>query len=65
MSWRRSSTRRAGQVDLFQVCIVANNPGVRGRDIAKADADRQVCAEIGDELLFQIFLCRLGCRACV
>ena len=46
----------SGQVDLFQVCIVTEQPGVRGRDIAKADADRQgLRAEVGDELLFQIF----------
>lgn len=45
-----------GQVDLFQVCIVTEQPGVRGRDIAKADAERQgLRAEVGDELLFQIF----------
>ncbi|HRI48858.1 MAG TPA: transcription termination factor NusA [Pseudomonadota bacterium] len=46
----------SGQVDLFQVCIVTEQAGVRGRDIAKADADRQgLRAEVGDELLFQIF----------
>lgn len=46
----------SGQVDLFQVCIVTEQAGVRGRDIAKADAGRQgLRAEVGDELLFQIF----------
>ncbi len=46
----------SGQVDLFQVCIVTEQAGLRGRDIAKVDADRQgLRAEIGDELLFQIF----------
>lgn len=46
----------SGQVDLFQVCIVTEQAGVRGRDIAKADAERQgLRAEVGDELLFQIF----------
>ena len=46
----------SGQVDLFQVCIVTEQPGLRGRDIAKADADKNgLRAEIGDELLFQIF----------
>ncbi len=46
----------SGQVDLFQVCIVTDSVEVKGRDIAKVDADRQgLRAEIGDELLFQIF----------
>ena len=46
----------SGQVDLFQVCIVTEQPGLRGRDIAKADADKNgLRAEVGDELLFQIF----------
>ena len=45
-----------GQVDLFQVCIVTETAGIKGRDIGKADADRQgLRAEVGDELLFQIF----------
>ncbi len=46
----------SGQVDLFQVCIVTESAGIKGRDIAKVDADRQgLRAEVGDELLFQIF----------
>lgn len=46
----------SGQVDLFQVCIVTEQAGVRGRDIEKTDADRKkLRAEVGDELLFQIF----------
>ncbi|MBP8196609.1 MAG: transcription termination/antitermination protein NusA [Deltaproteobacteria bacterium] len=46
----------SGQVDLFQVCIVTDSSGIKGRDIAKVDADRQgLRAEVGDELLFQIF----------
>ena len=46
----------SGQVDLFQVCIVTDSVDVKGRDIAKVDADRNgLRADIGDELLFQIF----------
>lgn len=46
----------SGQVDLFQVCIVTDSVEVKGRDIAKTDADRYgLSADIGDELLFQIF----------
>src|SRR5262245_44846136 len=46
----------SGQVDLFQVCIVTEQPGVRGRDIPKLDAEQHgLRAEVGDELLFQIF----------
>ena len=46
----------SGQVDLFQVCIVTDQPGVRGRDIPKKDAETHgLRAEVGDELLFQIF----------
>ncbi len=47
-----------GQVDLFQVCIVTEDAvdKVPGRDIPKPDADTHgLKAEIGDELLFQIF----------
>ena len=45
----------SGQVDLFQVCIVTDSVDVKGRDIAKVDADRNgLRADIGDELLFQI-----------
>ncbi len=29
-----------GSVDLFQICIVTEAPGLRGRDIAKADAEQ-------------------------
>lgn len=46
----------SGQVDLFQVCIVSDSVELKGRDIAKADADQYgLRADIGDELLFQIF----------
>ena len=46
----------SGQVDLFQVCIVTEEAGTPGRDISKRDADRHgLKAEVGDELLFQIF----------
>jgi len=45
-----------GQVDLFQICVVTEEAGEPGRDIAKADADSNgLQAEVGDELLFQIF----------
>lgn len=45
-----------GQVDLFQVCIVTEHPGTPGRDIPQGDAaQRGLVAEVGDELLFQIF----------
>ncbi len=45
-----------GQVDLFQVCIVTEQPGTKGRDIPRDAAARQgLRAEVGDELLFQIF----------
>ncbi len=45
-----------GQVDLFLVCIVQDHVEVPGRDILKADAERHgLTAELGDELLFQIF----------
>lgn len=45
-----------GQVDLFQVCIVTELPGIKGRDIPREAAGRQgLKAEVGDELLFQIF----------
>ena len=45
-----------GQVDLFQICVVAETKGQPGRDIAKPDADAHgLQAEVGDELLFQIF----------
>ncbi|MCS6913129.1 MAG: transcription termination factor NusA [Myxococcales bacterium] len=45
-----------GQVDLFQVCIVTEEPGVLGRDIPKREAEKHgLVAEVGDELLFQIF----------
>ncbi len=45
-----------GAVDLFQICIVTEVAGQAGRDIAKADADTNgLAAEVGDELLFQIF----------
>jgi N utilization substance protein A len=45
-----------GQVDLFQVCIVTEAPGVAGRDLPKKDVlSHGLKAEVGDELLFQIF----------
>src|SRR5438105_10095452 len=45
-----------GQVDLFQICVVTEGKGQAGRDIAKPDADAHgLQAEVGDELLFQIF----------
>src|SRR3954464_7612088 len=54
-----------GAVDLFQICyVVSGLPGedgvtaepALGREITKADADKHgLQAEIGDELLFQIF----------
>src|SRR5437879_3652761 len=57
-----------GNVDLFQICVVIGAEGTGtadasdeaaeqpGRDIRKPDADRHgLQAEVGDELLFQIF----------
>src|SRR5436190_11699435 len=49
-----------GAVDLFQICYVIEGaegvPAAAGREITKADADKHgLQAEIGDELLFQIF----------
>src|SRR3954469_19328980 len=45
-----------GQVDLFQICIVTEQAGMPGREISKVDADESgLAAEVGDELLFQIF----------
>ena len=45
-----------GQVDLFLVCVVTEQVEVPGRDLLKADAERTgLKAELGDELLFQIF----------
>lgn len=45
-----------GQVELFLVCIVSDHIEVPGRDILKAEAQKfGLKAEIGDELLFQIF----------
>src|SRR6476469_7614119 len=51
-----------GAVDLFQICYVIADPGdgcappAAGREITKSDADKHgLQAEIGDELLFQIF----------
>src|SRR5688572_12146720 len=46
----------SGQVDLFQVCIITEELGTPGRDLPKREAQRVgLKAEIGDELLFQIF----------
>jgi len=49
----------SGQVDLFQICVVtdtAEQAAQPGRDIPKDAADRAgLAAEVGDELLFQIF----------
>ena len=48
--------QETGQVDLFQICVVTEDAGMPGRDIGKVDADQHgLQAEIGDELLFQIF----------
>jgi transcription termination/antitermination protein NusA len=46
-----------GAVDLFQICYVVEGPeAAKGREITKADATTHgLEAEIGDELLFQIF----------
>jgi N utilization substance protein A len=45
-----------GAVDLFQIVNVVDAVANPGREIAKADADvRALQAEVGDELLFQIF----------
>jgi N utilization substance protein A len=49
-----------GAVDLFQICyVVAGEEGVvpaAGREVSKADAEKfGLEAEVGDELLFQIF----------
>ena len=50
----------SGQVDLFQVCIVTEQPGVRGRDIAKADADPR--PSLSDEEVKRHF--EGGCSEC-
>src|SRR5439155_9428404 len=48
--------QETGQVDLFQISVVTETKGQAGRDIAKPDADTHgLQAEVGDELLFQIF----------
>jgi N utilization substance protein A len=46
-----------GAVDLFQICYVVEGPeAAKGREITKPDAESHgLEAEIGDELLFQIF----------
>src|SRR2546421_8224590 len=46
-----------GAVDLFQICyVVDSQEAQKGREITKADAEKHALeAEIGDELLFQIF----------
>lgn len=45
-----------GQVDLFLVCVVVDRVEVPGRDLLKAEVERHgLTAELGDELLFQIF----------
>src|SRR5262245_15764761 len=49
-----------GAVDLFQICYVIDGSdgqvAAAGREITKADADSHgLEAQIGDELLFQIF----------
>jgi len=46
-----------GAVDLFQICYVVEGPeAAAGREITKAGADQHgLQADIGDELLFQIF----------
>ena len=46
-----------GAVDLFQICYVVEGPQAeKGREITKTDAEANgLEAEIGDELLFQIF----------
>src|SRR5262245_36487432 len=46
-----------GAVDLFQICYVVEGPEAeRGREISKTDAEANgLEAELGDELLFQIF----------
>src|SRR6516164_2261785 len=46
-----------GAVDLFQICYVVEGPtAAAGREITKADAEKYgLEAEVGDELLFQIF----------
>src|ERR1700759_5619166 len=46
-----------GAVDLFQICYVIEGPQAeKGREIAHADAKSHgLEAELGDELLFQIF----------
>jgi len=45
-----------GQVDLFQIIVVADPITQPGKEISLADADRfHLKAEVGDELLFQIF----------
>src|SRR5262249_18853280 len=48
---------QTGAVDLFQICYVVEGPeAAKGREITKADAEKHgLEAEIGDELLFQIF----------
>src|SRR5262249_6961879 len=48
---------QTGAVDLFQICYVVEGPeAAKGREITKADAEKhRLEAEIGDELLFQIF----------
>ncbi len=45
-----------GVVDLFQICIVTEGTAAPGRELPKADAEKHgLQAEVGDELLFQIF----------
>src|SRR5450755_2273053 len=46
----------SGRVDLFQIIVVADPVVNAGAEISKEEADRfNLNAEIGDELLFQIF----------
>jgi len=46
----------SGQVDLFQVCIVTDGETEHGHDVSLQDAHAHgLQAEVGDELLFQIF----------
>src|SRR5215471_18964491 len=46
-----------GAVDLFQICYVVEGPEAqKGREISKVGATEHALeAEVGDELLFQIF----------
>src|SRR4051794_11214035 len=51
-------SEETGRVDLFQIIVIVEvvTPGNEGKEIALADAQRfGLKAEVGDELLFQIF----------